>query len=583
MSNKPNDNEKEFFQNRFDDFTSEPDEAVWKNIQKTLGHPTWQDLFWQNGRLITLNTILVMMFCLGRLTISDHRLFTGVQEKPVVQSTDPVVSEYTNTSQLKDTGLSDIKKASGYSTNGKNMLADRTIDSDTKIGLPIQDNFENKFTRHQRKRVLRNTDNKLSNRVKPATENTIAYTNRLHKGDTINSVTADPVSNRSLTSNTRKPTKNVVPKKTSDIYSSKETTGNKTLNTNDFIPEDTLSGIIVRSEKQLLRNEGHSVLSSAEKQPLIKGKKDKQFVVSKKLYTSSNKQYSVKGEIKTKILSHGNTRDENTGILNYEYNESADKQFLLSESEHISVLSKLKYRPLEATDNKISLINVSIPKITPKDSKLPISRWSVYVSYTHSNSYYMVSPVTTDSIWVDQVKLGKSMAAQRMGWQWQAGIEYVYNQRLRLRGGIFYYRQEQQLQYNSKSLYPTSTYVRTDSSTGVTIISTYRKDTYEMKSIQQNVGGRLDVLYQVGMLKGFRHYALGGLQGSIYRTNEKVSGIQTHVLIGYGIAHFFGHRLEGWIEPNFRYSLNTYADPMRYLRIQPYYFGVSAGVQLHLK
>ncbi|MDJ1478886.1 hypothetical protein QNI16_00235 [Cytophagaceae bacterium YF14B1] len=579
MSNKPNDNENEFFRSRFDDFTSEPDEAVWKSIQKTLRHPTWQDLFWQNGRLITLNTILVMMLCLGRLTISDHRLFAGVQEKPVVQSTDPVVSEYTDTSQLKDTGLSDNKKASGYSTNGKNMLTDRTIDSDTKTGLPIQDNFENKFTRHQRKRVLRNTDDKLSNRVKPATEDTITYPNRLHRDNTIDYV----VSDRYGTSSVIEHTKSVGTKEILNTSFYKGKVKNKTSNANDSAVADTLSGTIVRSEKQLLRNEGHSVLYSAEKQPIIKGKKDKQFVVSKKLYTSSNKQYSVKGEIKNKILSHGNTRDENTGILNYEYNESADKQFLLSESEHISVLSKLKYRPLEATDNKISLINVSIPKITPKDSKLPISRWSVHVSYTHSKSYYMVSPVTTDSIWVDQVKLGKSMAAQRTGWQWQAGLEYVYNQKLRLRGGIFYYCQEQQLEYNSKSLYPTSTYVRTDSSTGVTIISTYKKDTYEMKSTQQNIGGRLDVLYQVGIFKGFRHYALGGLQGSVYRTNEKVSGFQTHVVIGYGIAYFFGRRLEGWIEPNFRYSLNTSADPMRYLRVQPYYFGVSAGVQLHLK
>ncbi|MDJ1495421.1 hypothetical protein QNI19_20955 [Cytophagaceae bacterium DM2B3-1] len=578
MSNKPNDNENEFFRSRFDDFTSEPDEAVWKNIQKTLGHPTWQDLFWQNGRLITLNTILVMMLCLGRLTISDHRLLTGLQEKPVVQSTDPIVSEYTNTSQLKDTGLSDNKKASGYSTNGKNMLADRTIDSDTKTGLPIQDNFEDKFTRHQRKQVLRNTDDKLSNRVKPATENTITYPNRLHRDNTIDYV----VSDRYGTSSVIEHNKSVGTKEIPNTSFYKGKVKNKTSNANDSAVADTLSGTIVGSEKQLLRNEEHSVLSSAEKLTIIKEKEGKQYIVSKKPYITSNKQFTVKGGKKAREVPYGNTRDGNTAILNYEYNKREHKQLLLSESEQISLLSKLKYRPIETDVNKISLISVPIPKITPKDIR-PISRWSVYVSYTQSKSYYMVSPVTSDSIWVDQVKLGKSMAAQRTGWQWQTGIEYVYNCRLRLRGGIFYYRQEQQLQYNSKSLYPTSTYVRTDSSTGVTIISTYKKDTYEMKSTQQNIGGRLDVLYQVGILKGFRHYALGGLQGSVYRTNEKVSGIQTHVLIGYGIAHFFGRRLEGWIEPNFRYSLNTSADPMRYLRVQPYYFGVSAGVQLHLK
>lgn len=587
MSNKPNDSEKEFFQVRFDDFTSEPDEAVWKNIQKTLIHPTWQDIFWQNARLITLNTIMVISLCLGRLTISDNRLFAKLQEKPVagLSSEDTIQSGYSSETnyisfpKIKDTVLSDNKIAPAYFTDGKNMLADRSIESETKTGLPIQDNFEDKSTRHQRKRVLRNTDSKQRDKVKPANENTIVYTDRLHNDETINTETSDPVSRQYVISGVRKPTMDIRSKTVPEVSSYKKDSGNTILNTNDSVGINTSSDNRVISEKQLWRNEEYSVLSYAEKLKLIEGE---QHTISNRPDASSRKLYLNKYKKKAREASHGNTRDENTDILSYKYNKRADKQLLFSESEQISVFSKLKYRPLEVTDNKISLINVSIPKITPKDIS-PISRWSVYMSYTHSKSYYMVSPVTTDSIWVDQVKLGKSMAAQRTGWQWQAGVEYVYNQRLRLRGGVFYYRQEQQLEYNSKSLYPTSTYVRTDSSTGVTIISTYKKDTYEMKSIQQNIGGRLDVLYQVGILKGFRHYALGGLQGSVYRTNEKVSGFQTHVVIGYGIAHFFGRRLEGWIEPNFRYSLNTSVDPMRYLRVQPYYFGVSAGVQLHLK
>jgi hypothetical protein len=499
MKNKPEDNERKFFQDRFDDFASEPDEAVWKKIAGELPPPAARPFFTRKRLLLAVGVIVVsvsgLVWWLGASHPADPQRNGSV---PVVltPATHSQASAPDGTTETRKTAAPQPQAPPTHPTakpTGQHSIRTHA-DTTTQHSLTMEkDGFSGNTIRETLSKPKRHSLDKLTETQPSRT--------RLITQNKVNSL-----QNR-----------NALP--ASSNLGTRHPSGNNP------------------SDKAVLAENSPADVRLTQPEPLNR----------QTLSTSLARQAG-----KNSILENLKSRS----VLVHETNVP---------------VKSLVFHPL-----------VWKPNIEPQKQRAP-KLWRAYAGFTHWMNYYAVTPVTTDSVLVNQVELGKTLASQRSGWQGQAGVIYPLTERLHLRAGVFYYQQKQQVIYQTQELYPAASTVTPVGTDEVRVKHTYHKESQYIESQQQNAGLRMDLRYQLGKLGTFRQYVSGGGQVALMWFNENSSQLRTDVQIGYGLARPLSRRLECWLEPTFRYSLNNRLDPARYTRIRPYYFGISAGVNVSLR
>ncbi len=486
MKNKPEDNERNFFQNRFDDFASEPSDAVWSQIANELPQPTVRSRFLRKRWLLAA-ALVVSTGTLGWWAMHTPEAVSDAQTRHVQTAT--------------TSGKPPVEETPDHTTASKTTTTHEPAPSDE-----VQNSI---FLKHKTQPLVSaNVETNPSRR-------------RLAALDSVNRPDF-PTSDKELA-----------------------------------------NALMPRSEK------------GKHAQQSIVLRQDETFAETTE---PRSEKYSP-----TAQESFNETPSDFAGLPASE--TPSVNGWLISEN---SIFQTLKTRPIVARENPLitkTLVFKPLPLkplIQPQKAKTP-RHVSIYASFTHWMNYYAVTPVITDSVFVNQVDVGKPLSAQRSGWQWQAGIVYPLRERLSLRVGVFYYRQTQQVSYQTQSLYPETSVVTPNGASEVKVSHKYHTSSETLVNQQQNMGLRADALYQLGRLGAFHQYASGGLQSALIRFNEQSAAINTDIQVGYGVARPLSRQVAIWIEPTFRYSLNNRLDASRYTRIRPYYFGLSAGMNFQWK
>lgn len=514
MKNIPEDNEREFFRNRFDDFESEPDESVWKKVQTDLFQPASGSVS-VNRLWLVFSGLVVAALVLGwwfsesgataTITHNAGNSILQTAKNPVVNQ--PVAGRQ-NPSRVRDDSFAERPEMVSQM-----RVAENSTNTEAKTSSFSESEYDGTGKAAADKMVSENTS--IASGIKSVAAS-------LAKETATKSKPATVVGFSKITREAR-------------------------------IESDSQ-----RQSKSRLHSQNNLVVVGSLSQPEAdRVLATHRHVIISNTYTDSGLSESVVHTLP--INQSGN------GI----FSPLKSRSFLMEENRLLT--KSLDFRPVKI-----------IPEIQPHRPKSP-RQLSVYASFTHWMNYYAVAPVVTDTVLVDQVQLGNTLASQRSGWQWQAGVMYPISKRLSLRAGVFYYQQKRRITYQAQSLTPASSIVENLNSGEVRITHTYATESRSIESLQQKLGLRLDGLYQLGNFASFRHYVSGGLQGSLVRMNENKTYLNTDVQIGYGLARPLSHRLSFWLEPVFRYSLNNRLDPAGLTRIRPYSFGMQAGLSYQLR
>ncbi|MFZ4647603.1 MAG: hypothetical protein ACOYNP_17750 [Gemmataceae bacterium] len=264
--------------------------------------------------------------------------------------------------------------------------------------------------------------------------------------------------------------------------------------------------------------------------------------------------------------------------------QQPDQQSLFPKPQAIS-LAFLTNRPLQPIRLSLPLPDItlsSLPQSVPQQTTMSRKRPVVMIGLMPLYTYHQITPVATDAVWVKNVRSQGALSGQRAGLRLQAGVEWPLSQRLSIRTSLIYNQLNQQVSYNTPSDKPDSIRVeRVDDKT--VRLTPYYSDTQVTRQAKWHyVGIGSDLVWQIGKLGAWRHYASAGASVGTYLTPEASQTTQPlsgFVQAAYGVERPLTPSVWLRIAPTIQYGLSTISDSDGLFHIRPYTYGVTISLR----
>lgn len=264
--------------------------------------------------------------------------------------------------------------------------------------------------------------------------------------------------------------------------------------------------------------------------------------------------------------------------------QQSDQQSLLPIQQAIS-LASLTNRPLQSIRLRLTLPDITLPSLpqsAPQQPAISRRRPVVFIGVMPLYTYQQIAPIATDDVWVKNVRSQRALSSHRAGVRVQADVEWPLSQRVSVRTSLIYNRLNQQVNYTTPSEKPDSIRVERVDDKTVRLTPYYSDKQVTRQSNWHYVGIGSDLVWQVGKLGAWRHYASAGVSVGTYlaqgagETSGPLSGF---VQASYGIERPLTPSVWFRIAPTVQYGLSTMSDSDGLFHVRPYTYGLTIGLR----
>jgi hypothetical protein len=234
---------------------------------------------------------------------------------------------------------------------------------------------------------------------------------------------------------------------------------------------------------------------------------------------------------------------------------------------------------LHVVENKIDTIRVITANKADRKSRSKFHS-TFYASITPSLGYYRITPDQSDDLLITAIHTKGMTSGDRLGVQFDVGVQHRISSDFEVFGGISYYSQHQTFTFN----YLTDQVGSIESSVSMRYELAPSEATRSFRYSTRNVGVTAGAFY---ILKASRlsHRLGAGIQYQKGYLNYKSEGTHTrsqndlfNFMIAYRLQASLSRHIEWYIQPSFTQSVSEQRVLNESFAIKPYRVGVGFGV-----